>query len=67
MEHRPLYSAFKKYGIQFFKIELIEEVSDDLLCEREQFYIQQYRSYVGFDDCNGYNATLGGDFRTTFD
>ena len=66
-EHRPLYSAFKKYGVQFFKIELIEEVSDDLLCEREQFYIQQYRSYVGFDDCNGYNATLGGDFRTTFD
>ena len=64
-QHRPLYDALNKYGASSFKIECLEEISDSMLGDREMFYIQQYRSYIGFDDCNGYNATLGGDFRTT--
>lgn len=61
-EKRPLYDAFNKYGIENFQIEEIEtNISDELINEKEQFYINQYRSYIGFKDCNGYNATLGGD------
>lgn len=64
-ENRPLYQAFKKYGLENFSIEQIEETNN--LNEREQFYIQKYRSYVGFNDCWGYNATLGGDSRHSID
>jgi hypothetical protein len=27
----------------------------------EQFFIEQLRTHVSFDDCNGYNLTLGGE------
>lgn len=61
-EKRPLYDAFNKYGIDNFQIEEIEEVeNDDIACEREIYWIEQLRTYIGFNDCNGYNATLGGD------
>lgn len=60
IEKRPLYEAMLKYGIQHFQIELLEEVVDELLDEKEMFYIKQYNSYVGFSNSNGYNATLGG-------
>lgn len=53
-EKRPLYSAMKKYGIEHFHIELLEET--DSPEEREIFWIEQKRSYK-----EGYNATLGGD------
>lgn len=58
-EKRPLYSAMKKYGVENFSFEILEET--DIPEEREVYYINKYRSYVGFKDCNGYNATLGGD------
>lgn len=58
-EKRPLYEAMNKYGVENFSIHLIEET--DQPEEREKFYIEQYRTYIGFEDCNGYNATLGGD------
>ncbi len=51
---RPLYNAMRKYGIQHFSIELIEETNNPE--EREKFWIEQYNSYK-----NGYNATIGGD------
>lgn len=53
-EKRPLYSAMKKYGIEHFHIELLEETNSPE--EREIFWIEQKRSYK-----EGYNATLGGD------
>lgn len=53
-EKRPLYRAMKKYGIEHFHIELLEET--DSPEEREMFWIEQKRSYK-----EGYNATLGGD------
>ena len=34
--HRPLYNAFRKYGMDNFKIELIEEVPNEKLNEREK-------------------------------
>lgn len=36
-EKRPLYSAMKKYGIEHFKISLIEECSIEEEDEREIF------------------------------
>ena len=62
LEHRPLYNAMNKYGIEHFSIELIEEVEIKLLGEREKFWIQYFDSYH-----NGYNATLGGDGTISYD
>lgn len=47
--------AIKKYGKQNFTIELIEEVKQDELDEREVYWISYYDSYN-----QGYNCTLGG-------
>ena len=61
-EKRPLYEAINKYGKDHFKIELVEEVkNDDIAIEREIYWINKLRTYIGFKDCKGYNATLGGD------
>lgn len=53
-EHRPLYSAMRKYGVSHFHIELIEET--DSPNEREIYWIKEKNSYS-----NGYNATYGGE------
>lgn len=58
-EKRPLYDAMNKYGVENFSVELVEETN--IPEEREKYWINYYRSYIGFSDCNGYNATLGGD------
>lgn len=61
-EKRPLYSAMRKYGIENFKIELIEDnLSDDLINEREIYWIEFYKTYH-----NGYNATIGGDGKSFY-
>lgn len=64
---RPLYRAMNKYGVEHFHFEVIEET--DKPAEREQYWISKLRTYIGFSDCNGYNATLGGDgvFINTFE
>lgn len=59
-EKRPLYAAMRKYGIEHFKIELIEETDNPE--EREIFWIEQKRSFK-----NGYNATMGGDGKKYLD
>lgn len=50
-----LYKAFNKYGIENFKCETIEEVPNELLDEREKYWIEYYDTYF-----NGYNSTIGG-------
>lgn len=61
-EKRPLYDAMNKYGIENFIVEEVEKIeNDDIASEREQYWINKLRTYVGFKDCKGYNATLGGD------
>lgn len=59
-EKRPLYAAMRKYGIENFHIELIEETDNPE--EREIYWIEQKRSFK-----NGYNATLGGDGKKYID
>ena len=61
-EKRPLYNAMKKYGIEHFKIEMIEECADDILSEREVYWIAYYKGYE-----DGYNATKGGDGKMFYD
>lgn len=57
-----LYPAMRKYGIDNFKPEVIEEIDESLpdakqlLNEREIYWIAKYDSAN-----NGYNITLGGD------
>lgn len=59
-ENRPLYRAMRKYGIEHFHIQLIEETDNPE--EREIYWIKQKNTYH-----NGYNATLGGDGKKYLD
>ena len=59
-EKRPLYSAMKKYGVEHFFIELVEETN--VPEEREAYWIKYYNSFE-----KGYNATLGGDGKKYID
>lgn len=52
--HRALYRAMNKYGIDNFEHYLLKET--DTPNEDEIFYIQKFDTYH-----NGYNETLGGD------
>ena len=49
-------NAIQKYGIAHFSVEEIEECPDEIIDEREVYWIDFYDTYN-----NGYNATKGGD------
>ena len=51
-----LYAAIRKYGIENFSFEVIEECSLELLDEREKYWISKMNTLVP----NGYNIALGG-------
>jgi hypothetical protein len=59
-EKRPLYAAMRKYGVDNFIVETIEETDNP--DERERYWIEYYGSFK-----NGYNATTGGDGRSYID
>jgi group I intron endonuclease len=61
-EKRPLYHAMNKYGIENFKIELLEKTNKPE--EREKYYIKYYDT---FNSKKGYNATIGGDGKAWLD
>ena len=61
-EKRPLYAAMRKYGIENFIVEQIEECSLEEVNEKEKYWIEYYGSFK-----NGYNATLGGDGKAYID
>ena len=54
---RPLYNAFKKYGIDNFSFTILEEVSSTEASQKEIDWISKLNTYGS----SGYNATLGGD------
>ena len=54
--YKSLYKAFKKYGIENFTFEILEECSIEELGEKEKYYITKYDTYK-----NGYNMTTGGE------
>ena len=55
-ENRPLYRSMKKYGIENFKVEILEKCTNDVSAEREIYWINKLDTYK-----HGYNATVGGD------
>ena len=62
----PLYRAIRKYGVERFRMEVLEIISTpdkqeliDRLNELEVKYIEKCRSFIGWD-AGGYNLTIGG-------
>lgn len=51
-----LYNSIRKYGIESFKIELIEECDLNVIYETEKKYIELYDTFN-----NGLNSTFGGE------
>ena len=51
----PLYRAIRKYGLENFSFDIIEECEKIQLNERERYYISLYDSVN-----NGYNQGFGG-------
>ena len=56
---RPLYKAMRKYGLENFVFEVIEECLFSELDIREQYWVNYYDSFN-----NGYNLTLWWDSST---
>ena len=52
---RPLYKAFRKYGIENFQLTTIETCDYTIVNEREKYWIGFYNSKE-----EGYNLTIGG-------
>lgn len=53
---RPLYRAMRKYGLDNFDFEIVEECTVEALNERERYWIKFYNTFS-----DGYNLTVGGD------
>lgn len=58
----PLYRAFRKYTLDNFSFEIIEECTFEELDKRETYWIQYYNSILP----NGYNQNYGGGGRIVY-
>lgn len=55
------YEAINQYGEKSFKWEIIDNANSlQEKYDKEIHWIDYYRTFIGFNDCNGYNMTLGG-------
>lgn len=54
------YCAIRKYGIENFSFEVLEECTAEELDEKEKYWIKYYNTYIGWKNCQGYNMTIGG-------
>jgi group I intron endonuclease len=53
-----IHRAMRKYGVEHFYYEVLEtNLEDNILNEREKYWIKTYNSHVP----TGYNMTFGGD------
>lgn len=61
------HKAIRKYGFDVISWSIIEEAeTQEKLNEREIYWIDYFKTYVGFSNCNGYNSTLGGGGKEKF-
>ena len=51
-----IHNAMRKYGKEGFSYEIIEQCPQEIINEREKYWINYYDSYN-----NGYNLTTGGE------
>ncbi len=58
-KNKHLQAAFNKVGINNFSFIIIEECLEEKLCEKEKYYIAEYKSV---NNKFGYNKTHGGEF-----
>lgn len=58
--HNKLYNSLKKYGFDNHKFSVIEEVGDDILYEREKYWIKELDTYC-FDNPKHLNMSRGGE------
>ena len=55
----PLHAAMRKYGIENFTFEVIEEVAtEEEANQRERYWIEKKKTHISE---GGYNITFGGD------
>lgn len=62
----PFYRALRKYGVDNFNFDIIEECPVEELDDKEIIYIQKYNSFIHIGDSNGYNNTIGGNQGSRF-
>ena len=55
---RPLYEDMRKFKIENFSFEILEECSSEISNQREEFYIKKYNSII-----NGYNHEIKGEHK----
>ena len=53
--NNKFYSALRKYGVDNFTVSQVEEANNEILPEREQYWIAYYNTYY-----DGYNSDFGG-------
>lgn len=60
--HSAFKEALRTYGLDTFVVNILaDNISMEDAKEKERYYIQKYRTYIGFSDCRGYNSSLGGE------
>jgi len=59
-----LHNSIRKYGWDAHVLEVIEEVPDELMDEREMFWIKELGTYC-YENKMGMNMTKGGDGQRT--
>lgn len=62
-----IHRAMKKYGIENFILEVVEECGGDILNDREKYWIKYYDCCVLDGNDKGYNMTRGGDGLSRYD
>jgi hypothetical protein len=55
-----IHDSIKGYGWEAHKLEVIEEIADELLNDREVFWIKELNTFY-LDNEKGMNMTRGGD------
>lgn len=56
-----IHDSIKGYGWEAHKLEVIEEIADELLNEREIFWIKELNTFYKDNPDGGMNMTKGGD------